>query len=100
MNEGRIWGLTSGLTIRIEESNDVTQVIVRGKLYMIWKSGDEATLRMAIVQLYRTGLGTQERLAKVFKRHVNSIRKYLTDYRTNGAMGLSLLVQDLSPNGR
>jgi transposase len=41
-----------------------------------------------MVQLYDCGLGTQEDLAQAFGRHVNSVRKYLTDFAGEGLRGL------------
>jgi hypothetical protein len=55
---------------------------------MSWPSGDDESVRMAIVQLSDCGLGTQEELAKLFELHVNSVRRYLTDFEREGVRGL------------
>jgi transposase len=55
---------------------------------MSWRSGDEGCLRLAIVQLYECGLGTQEGLAEAFGRHVNSVQKYITEFACEGMRGL------------
>jgi transposase len=55
---------------------------------MSWRSGDEECLRLAIVQLYECGLGTQEGLAEAFGRHVNSVQKYITEFACQGMRGL------------
>lgn len=55
---------------------------------MSWQSGDEGCVRMAIVQLYDCGLGTQQDLAEAFGRHVNSVQRYLTDFACEGMRGL------------
>src|SRR5258708_2432885 len=54
-----------------------TRVLVKGQPYMSWLAGDEDCTRLAIVQIYDCGLGTQEELAQAFGRHVNSVRKGL-----------------------
>jgi transposase len=63
-------------------------VIVKGKPYMSWQSGDEGCVRLVIVQLYECGLGTEEDLVKAFGRHVNSVQKYLKDFASEGILGL------------
>ena len=55
---------------------------------MSWPSGDENSVRMAMVQLSGCGLGTQEELAKVFGVHVNSVQRYLRDFERQGMGGL------------
>jgi hypothetical protein len=41
----------------------MTRVLVKGLLYMSWPSGDEGSLRSAMVQLFQCELGKQEDLA-------------------------------------
>ncbi|TFH13573.1 MAG: helix-turn-helix domain-containing protein [Lentisphaerales bacterium] len=52
---------------------------------MSWAPGDEGARRMAIVQLYENGMGTQEQLAAAFGVHVNSVQKYLTGFALEGS---------------
>jgi hypothetical protein len=60
-------------SIQVVEDNGRTRVLVKGKAYMSWRSGDEGCLRLAIAQLYECGSGTEEDLAEAFGRHVNSV---------------------------
>jgi transposase len=88
MNERSLGGLDAEKTVRIEERGGKIQVIVKGRTYMRWESGDEGSLRMAIAQLYENGLGTQEHLAEAFGVHVNTVRKYVTLFAEEGFAGL------------
>ncbi|MCG2740587.1 MAG: helix-turn-helix domain-containing protein [Syntrophaceae bacterium] len=72
-------------SIRVIEGDDRTQVIAKGQVYMSWAAGDEGARRMAIVQLYENGMGTQEQLAEAFGVHVNSVQKYLTGFALEGS---------------
>src|SRR5205814_6447489 len=51
-------------SVQVVEGNGLTQVLVKGQPYTRWQSGDEGCTRLAIVQLYKCGLGTEEDLAK------------------------------------
>lgn len=75
-------------SIHLVTSEGMTQVFVKGRLYMSWQSGDEECLRLAIVQLHRCGLGTKEELAAAFGRHVNSVQRYLAEFADQGMRGL------------
>src|SRR5438034_7656495 len=46
-------------SVQVVEGNGLTQVLVKGQPYMRWQSGDEGCTRLAIVQLYKCGLGTE-----------------------------------------
>jgi transposase len=70
------------------EREGIVKVLVEGKTYMNWVKGDEVAERIAIAQLYELGLGTQEELAEIFQMHVNSIAKYISTFRADGAGGL------------
>ena len=72
-------------SIRVIEGDDRTHVIAKGQVYMSWAPGDEGARRMAIVQLYENGMGTQEELAEAFGVHVNSAQKYLTGFALEGS---------------
>jgi transposase len=81
-------GWTPEKTISVVVGEGNTRVLVKGQAYMSWPSGDEACVRLAIVQLYDCGLGTQEELAEAFGRHVNSVQRYITDFACEGMQGL------------
>jgi len=81
-------GWTLEKSIQVIKDGPRTRVVVKGRPYMSWPSGDEESARMAIVQLSDCGLGTQEELAKVFEVHVNSVRRYLRDFEHEGMGGL------------
>jgi transposase len=73
------------------------RVIVKSHVYMSWELGDEGSKRMAIVQLYGNGAGTQEALAEAFGLHVNTVGKYILDYAREGFGGL--IAQRRGPKG-
>src|SRR5437660_3393123 len=75
-------------SVQVVEGNGLTQVLVKGQPYMRWQSGDEGCTRLAIVQLYKCGLGTEEDLAAAFGRHINSVQNYLRDFTGEGIQGL------------
>src|SRR5258708_29789868 len=52
-------------SIHVITGEEMTRVFVKGQPYMSWQSGDEGCLRLAIVQLYQCGLGTEEELCSV-----------------------------------
>lgn len=88
MNDVNFAGWTLEKSIQVIQDGPRTRVLVKGRPYMSWPSGDEGSVRMAIVQLSDCGLGTQEELAKVFELHVNSVQRYLTDFDREGMGGL------------
>ena len=75
--------------IKIIEVNGIKKVLVGRRTYMKWDINGIASQRIAIVQLYKTGLGTQESLAELFSIHVNSIQKYISAYTKYGLIGLT-----------
>ena len=85
-------------SIQVAEGDGRTRVLVKGKPYMSWQSGDEGCVRLAIAQLYVCGLGTEEDLAEAFGRHVNSVQNYLKDFAEEGIRGL--LSERRGPKGR
>jgi transposase len=85
-------------SIRVITDDGMTRVLVKGPPYMIWQSGDEECLRLAIVQLYQCGLGTEEELAVAFGRHVNSVQRYLAEFAGQGMRGL--VSERSGPKGR
>src|SRR5258708_38459730 len=74
-----------------------TRVLVKGQPYMSWLAGDEDCTRLAIVQIYDCGLGTQEELAQAFGRHVNSVRKYIAEFAGGGIR--ALMAERSGPRG-
>jgi hypothetical protein len=72
-------------SVRVIEGDDRTHVIAKGQVYMSWAPGDEGARRMAIVQLYENGMGTQEQLAEAFGVHV---KRQLGSYLDNRQMRL------------
>jgi len=84
-------------SIQVVERDGQTRVLLKGQPYMSWRSGDEESLRLAIVQLHECGLGTQEELAEAFGRHVNSVQRYLTGFADEGLRGL--LAERRGPKG-
>lgn len=84
--------------IEVTESDGITEVYVRGRPYMRWQSEDEASQRVAIVQLYDHGLATQETLAEVFGLSVRSVQRYVTEFARDGMRGL--ITQQVGPRTR
>jgi transposase len=85
-------------SIQVIEDNGLTRVMVRGQSYMRWRSGDEECVRLAIVQLYECGLGTEEDLAVAFGRHLRSVQRYVADFAGEGMQGL--MPDRRGPKGR
>jgi transposase len=75
-------------SIQVIEDNGLTRVMVRGHPYMRWRTGDEDWVRLAIVQLYECGLGTEEDLAQAFGRHLRSVQRYVAAFAGEGMPGL------------
>lgn len=98
MDELNFPGCRPAKTIQVVEGNGRTRVLVKGKPYMSWQSGDEGCVRLAIAQLYECGLGTEADLAEAFGRHVNSVQNYLKDFADEGIRGL--ISERRGPKGR
>lgn len=88
MSQGYFYGWGNLEDIQVIESDGMRKVLVRGQLYMSWRFGDDASQRMAIVQLYNSGLGNREKLAEVFGVHINSVQNYITAFEKDGITGL------------
>ena len=84
MDEVSFPGLQPEKSINVLSAEGTTRVLVKGQPYMSWRSEDEECLRLAMVQLYRSGLGTEEELAAAFGRHVNSVQRYLAKFASEG----------------
>lgn len=74
--------------IKVIESNGIKKVLVEGRPYLIWQCEDEASQRMAIVQLYELKLATRQELARIFGLHEKVIGRYLTNFARHGLKGL------------
>ena len=85
-------------SIQVIEDHGLTRVMVRGQPYMRWRSGEEECVRLAIVQLYECGLGTEEDLAAAFGRHLRSVQRYVADFAGEGMQGL--MPERRGPKGR
>jgi len=85
-------------SVQVVEVDGRTRVLLKGKPYMSWHSGDEGCLRLAMAQLHQEGWATEEDLAEAFGRHVNSVQKYLKDFAGEGIRGL--LPERRGPKGR
>lgn len=88
MEQDSFAGYNKHKNINIIESGGIKSVLVNGQPYMSWQCGDDASERMAIVQLYKSGLSTQEELARLFDLHINSVQKYVADFANEGLQGL------------
>jgi transposase len=88
MAEQNLAGWRPEKSVQVLTCEGMIRVLVKGQRYMSWPTGEEGCLRLALVQLYHSGLGTQEELAEAFGRHVNSVRKYLADFGSQGLRGL------------
>ena len=73
---------------QVIESSGRTTIMVDGQKYMEWETGDEVSYRIGIIQLYESGKGNQEEVAKAFGIHVNSVYNYLKGYKEEGGKGL------------
>jgi len=88
MSEADLGGWESQRAIRVLKQGGRVHVLVKGQVYMSWWLGDDGSQRMAIVQIYENGLGTQEELAEAFGVHVNSVQKFITNFAEDGYGGL------------
>jgi transposase len=91
-------GWRSERLIQVVEADGLTRVLVKGQLYMSWRSGDEACVRLAITQLHKCGLATEQDLAEAFGRHVTTVQRYLRDFADEGMEGL--VSERRGPKGR
>lgn len=76
------------LKIEMMASEGEQQVFLKGQPYMRWRCEDQIAPRVAIVQLYESGLVGQEKLAKLFGVHERSVRNYISCFRMDGISGL------------
>lgn len=74
--------------IEVIRIKDAEMVLVNGNVYMSWKANDTTSKRLAIVQLYRVGVGTQAVLSEAFGVHINSVAQYIGRFDREGTEGL------------
>ena len=74
--------------IEVIESGGIKSILLSGKIYMSWASWDTASQRMVIAQLYNSKFATQQDLSEVFDIHLNSVQKYVVDFKKDGLEGL------------
>ena len=74
--------------LQVIESGLEKKIFVKGQLYMSWKLSDQFAQRVAVVGLYKSGIATQEELAKTFGIHTKSIYNYITVFEEEGMKGL------------
>jgi len=72
-------------------------VVVKGTEYMSYSCDDEEAQRMAIVQLYESGIGTQGEIAQAFGIHRNSVNNYVNRFQEEGLSGI--LTKRRGPEG-
>lgn len=77
-----------GKLIEVVSSEGMTSVLINGSMYMLMKKDDEASQRMAIVQLARAGIANHAQLSEAFGVHINSVTHYLARYEREGLQGL------------
>jgi len=85
-NRSGEWGFQK--IIQVTDVDGMRIVWVKGQRYMSWQKGDEGSERLAMVQLYELGVGTQRELADAFGVHVNTVSHYVTVYGSDGSEGL------------
>ena len=88
MNQKRFSGWEKYEGIQVIEYHGMKTVWLSGQPYMSWRVEDDASQRIAIVQLHRSGLGTQEKLAEIFQVHVNSVQNYIAAFARGGIKDL------------
>lgn len=74
--------------IQVITVGEEQKVLLEGRPYLSWAYKDRAAPRLAITQLYKSGLATQEELAEAFGIHGNSIYNYTTTFERDGVAGL------------
>lgn len=98
MEQKYIPGHENPKKIRVIECGGIKTIVVNGKIYMSFASWDEASQRMVIVQLYKSEFATQQELSRVFGIHINSVQKYIAEFRKHGLEGL--ITQRSGPRDR
>lgn len=84
--------------IQVIKVNGGQKLLLEGRPYMSWVDKDRMAQRVAISQLYKTGIANQEELAEAFGIHINSVYNYISRFEKEGVTGL--LDQQSGPKGR
>jgi transposase len=90
MQQGRFGGPEWECRARIQliEDGDMKRLLVDGRQYMSWPSGDDLSPRFAIVQMSESSFGTYQEIAKAFSIHEKSVYNYIQSFSDKGAYGL------------
>lgn len=83
--------------IEIIESEGFKKVLIEGRTYFSWPCRDNASQRIAIVQLYESKLVKRKDLARLFGIHEKVISRYLANFARDGLAGL--ISQQRGPKG-
>ena len=83
--------------ISMIEEGGMKRLLLNGHPYMNWPTQDDLSPRLAIVQIYGLGIGTQDELAKVFGINEKSVYNYIQAFSIKGAHGL--IPQKSGPKG-
>ena len=83
--------------ISMIEEGGMKRLFLNGHPYMNWSLEDDLSPRLAIVQLYGLGTGTQDELAKIFGINEKSVYNYIQAFSIKGAHGL--VPQKSGPKG-
>lgn len=83
--------------ISMIEEGGMKRLFLNGHPYMNWSREDDLSPRLAIVQLYGLGTGTQDELAKIFGINEKSVYNYIQAFSVKGAHGL--VPQKSGPKG-
>ena len=74
--------------IQVIKTGEEEEVLIEGKKYMSWESGDEGSKKMAVAQLCKIGKASQEEIAKAFGIHNNTVYNYINAYKGDEIRGL------------
>jgi hypothetical protein len=85
-SETNTWGIFDKIVIK--EAEGEKKLFVHGKQYMSWPIEDQISQRIAIVQLYKTGIAEQEELSKIFSVHIKTVYNYITAFEIGGISSL------------
>lgn len=86
--DGKFLNLEAFKKILVVTVGKEQRVLLDGRPYMSWAYNDRISQRLAIVQLYKLGVATQEELSEAFGIHINSVYNYITAFAGDGINGL------------
>jgi len=81
-------GWESFKKVQVIKAGDEQKVLLGGRTYMSWRDKDRVARRVAIAQLRKSGLASQEELAEAFGIHVKSVYNYTNRFEKDGIAGL------------